>query len=96
MFYDYSSFHSGMRERFGNLLVLLLLSVLFVYTINARIFLGNYAIYSESVGFGLHSAVLFMNVVVLLFLMHPIQVRRSFAVSGILPNPGTFLQRCAA
>src|SRR6516164_4635180 len=36
-----------------------------------------------------------MNVVVLLFLIHPIQVRRSFAVSGILPNPGTFLQRCA-
>jgi hypothetical protein len=27
--------------------------------------------------------------------MHPIQVRRNFAVSGISPNPGTFLQRCA-
>jgi hypothetical protein len=46
MFYDYSSFHSGMRERFANLLVLSLLSVLFVYTIDARIFLGDSVIYS--------------------------------------------------
>jgi Zn-dependent protease with chaperone function len=95
MIYDYSSFHSGMRERFGNLLVLSLLSVSLLYTINGSVLLGDSTTYSESVAFGLHATALFIYVVVLFYLVHPIQVRRSFAVSGISRHAGTFLQKCA-
>jgi len=94
--YDYSSFHSGMRERFGNLLVLALLSVSLIATINGSIFLGDSTTYSDSLAFSLHATVLFINLIVFFYLVHPIQVRRSFAVSGISRNRRTFLDRCAA
>jgi Zn-dependent protease with chaperone function len=93
--YDYSSFYSGMRERFGNLLLLGILSTYVLYTNDASVFLGGPSTKSKVFQVGLLGLLLFMNMVFAFYLLHPIQVRRSFARSGLSHRYENFIQRCA-